>query len=106
MLNNIVLMGRITRDPELRYSQTQRPVCNFTIACDRDVGENKPCDFIECVAWNATADFVKKYFRKGQMMLVTGRLQTRKWEGRDGDKHTAYEVVADRVYFGEAKRDG
>lgn len=103
MLNSITLQGRLTRDPELRYTESQKPVCNFTLAVDRD--REAPCDFIDVVAWNATADFVNKYFRKGQMMLVTGRLQTRKWEGRDGDKHTAYEVVADRVYFGEAKRD-
>ena len=104
MLNTITIQGRLTRDPELRYTDSQKPVCNFTLAVDRD--REAPCDFIDVVAWNAIADFVNKYFRKGQMMLVTGRLQTRKWEGRDGDKHTAYEVVADRVYFGEAKRDG
>ena len=104
MLNKVILMGRLTRDPELRRTQSSIPVVSFTLAVDRD--REAPCDFIDVVAWNATADFVNKYFRKGQMMLVTGRLQTRKWEGRDGDKHTAYEVVADRVYFGEAKRDG
>lgn len=103
MLNNITIMGRLARDPELRHTDSQKSVCNFTLAVDRD--REAPCDFIDVVAWNSTADFVNKYFRKGQIMLVTGRLQTRKWEGRDGDKHTAYEVVADRVYFGEAKRD-
>ena len=103
MLNTITIQGRLTRDPELRYTESQKPVCNFTLAVDRD--REAPCDFIDVVAWNAAADFVNKYFRKGQMMLVIGRLQTRKWEGRDGEKHTAYEIVADRVYFGEAKRD-
>ena len=109
MLNKIMLMGRLTRDPELRHTQSGVAVASFTLAVDRDFKDRstgeKSTDFIDVVALNATADFVNKYFRKGQMMLVTGRLQTRKWEGRDGDKHTAYEVVADRVYFGEAKRD-
>lgn len=99
MLNNIVLMGRLTRDPELRSTQTQRPVCNFTIACDRDAGENKPCDFIECVAWNGTAEFVNKYFKKGSMMAVTGRLQQRKWTDKDGNTHNNHEVAVDTVYF-------
>lgn len=103
MLNNITIMGRLTRDPELRHTESQKSVCNFTLAVDRD--REGPCDFIDIVAWNATADFVNKYFRKGQMALITGRLQTRKWEDHDGGKRTAYEVVADRVYFGEAKRD-
>ena len=104
MLNNISLMGRLVADPTIRYTKENKPVANFTLAVDRDRIEGT--DFIDCVAWNSQAEFLNKYFHKGQMMLVTGRLQTRKWEGRDGDKHTAYEVVADRVYFGEAKRDG
>lgn len=101
MLNNIVLMGRLTRDPELRYSQAQRPVCNFTLACDRDrtTEEKKPCDFIECVAWNGSAEFVNKYFKKGQLMAVTGRLQQRKWTDKDGNDHTVFEVAVDSAYF-------
>ena len=107
MLNHIVLMGRLTRDPELRYTQSQTPVASFSLAVDRDYqqsGERKETDFISCVAWGRTADFVHQYFTKGQMAVVTGRLQLRDWTDRDGNKRTAAEVVADRVYFGEAKR--
>ena len=107
MLNNISLMGRITRDPELRYSQSNRPVVNFTLACDRDrvTDGERGCDFIECVAWNATAEFVNKYFRKGQLMAVTGRLQLRKWTDKENNTHNSAEVVADSVYFADRKSD-
>ena len=106
MLNQIVLMGRLTKDPELRMTQSQKSVASFTLAVDRDyspAGE-KETDFISCVAWGRTADFVHQYFTKGQMAVVTGRLQLRDWTDRDGNKRTSAEVVADRVYFGEAKR--
>ena len=107
MLNQIVLMGRLTKDPEIRMTQSQKSVASFTLAVDRDyqqAGERKETDFISCVAWGRTADFVHQYFVKGQMAVVTGRLQLRDWTDRDGNKRTAAEVVADRVYFGEAKR--
>ena len=103
MLNHITLMGRLVRDPELRYTQSQIPVASFTVACDRDFGERQT-DFIDCVAWRQTAEFVSKYFRKGSMAVVSGRLQSRKWEDRDGNKRVNWEVIADTVYFGEALR--
>lgn len=98
MLNRINLMGRLTKDPELRATNSNKPVATFTLAVDRDFGE-KATDFINVVAWNQTANFVKNYFGKGQMMTVSGRLQSRKWEDRDGNKRTEWEVVADAVYF-------
>ena len=98
MLNRINLMGRLTKDPELRSTNSNKPVATFTLAVDRDFGE-KATDFINVVAWNQTANFVKNYFGKGQMMTVSGRLQSRKWEDRDGNKRTEWEVVADAVYF-------
>jgi len=108
MLNHIVLMGRLTRDPELRYTQSQTPVASFTVAVDRDYsgqGQEKQADFIDCVAWRGTGEFVSKYFRKGSMIVVSGRLQLRDWQDRDGNKRRSAEVVADSVYFGESKRD-
>ena len=107
MLNQITIMGRLTKDVELRYTQTQTPVASFTIACERDFaerGQEKQTDFLNCVAWRKTAEFAHQYFSKGSMAIVTGRLQTRKWEDRDGNKHTEYEVIADNVYFGESKK--
>ena len=103
MLNKIIVMGRLTRDVELRYTQNQTPVASFTIACDRDLGE-KQTDFLDCVAWKKTAEFVNNYFRKGSMAIVSGRLQIREWE-KDGNKRKAAEIVADSVYFGESKRE-
>ena len=103
MLNEIILMGRLTREPELRYTQSQTPVVSFTVACDRDFGE-KQTDFIDCVAWRNTAEFVHTYFAKGSMAAVSGRLQSRKWEDRDGNKRVNWEVVADNVYFADTKR--
>ena len=108
MLNQIVLMGRLTRDPELRYTQSQTPVATFRIAVDRDYtgrdGGEKQTDFIDIVAWRQSAEFASKYFTKGSMVIVTGRLQMRDWTDRDGNKRTSAEVVADRVMFGESKR--
>ena len=108
MLNQIVLMGRLTRDPELRYTQSQTPVASFRIAVDRDFpgrdGGEKQTDFIDIVAWRQQAEFASKYFTKGSMVIVTGRLQMRDWTDRDGNKRTSAEVVADRIMFGESKR--
>ena len=108
MLNHIVLMGRLTRDPELRYTQSQIPVASFTLAVDRDFGGRdggeKQTDFIDIVAWRSTAEFVSKYFTKGSMAAVSGRLQIRDWTDREGGKRRSAEVVADNVYFGESKR--
>lgn len=104
MLNHITIMGRLTRDPELRYTQSQIPVASFTLAVDRDGSkEDKQTDFIDCVAWRQTAEFVSKYFAKGSMAVVSGRLQIRDWTDRDGSKRKTAEIVADNVYFGEAK---
>ena len=108
MLNHIVLMGRLTRDPELRYTQSQIPVASFSLAVDRDFGgrdgSERQTDFIDIVAWRSTAEFVSKYFTKGSMAAVSGRLQIRDWTDRDGNKRRSAEVVADNVYFGESKR--
>ena len=106
MLNRIILMGRLTRDPELRYTQSQIPVASFRVAVDRDFGrgEERQTDFIDCVAWRSTGEFVSKYFQKGSMAVVSGRLQMRDWTDKDGNKRTSAEVVADNVYFGESKR--
>jgi single-strand DNA-binding protein len=110
MLNHIVLMGRLTRDPELKHIPTGAAVASFTLAVDRDFSsrEEKQTDFIDIVAWRNTAEFVSKYFVKGQMAVVTGRLQVRDWTDRDGNKRRTAEVVAENVYFGESKksRDG
>ena len=109
MLNRIVLMGRLTRDPELRRTQSGTAVTSFSIACDRDFksqsGE-KETDFIDVVAWRGTAEFVSKYFAKGRMAVVEGRLQIRDWTDKEGNKRRSAEVVADNVYFGDSKRDG
>ena len=102
MLNRAVVMGRLTRDPELRRTGTRVAVTGFTLAVDRDFsGEDgkKETDFIECVAWRNTAEFANKYFRKGQMAVVLGRLQIRSWTDKDGNKRRTAEIVADSVYF-------
>ena len=108
MLNKIFIMGRLTRDPELRRTQSGTAVTSFTLAVDRDFksqsGE-KETDFIDVVAWRSTAEFVSRYFTKGRMAVVEGRLQIRDYTDRDGNKRTAAEVVADNVYFGDSKRD-
>lgn len=107
MLNKIILMGRLTRDPELRRTQSGTAVSAMTLAVDRDFktqGGERETDFIDVVAWRSTAEFVCKYFTKGRMAVVEGRLQVRDWTDRDGAKRRNYEVVADNVYFGDSKR--
>lgn len=109
MLNKIVLMGRLTRDPELRRTNSGTAVTSFTLAVDRDFKPQdgqKGTDFIDIVAWRNTAEFVSKYFSKGRMAVVEGRLQIRDWTDKDGGKRRSAEVVADNVYFGDSKRDG
>ena len=108
MLNHIVIMGRLTRDPELRRTGSGIAVASFTVAVDRDFGGRdggeRETDFIDCVAWRQTGEFVSKYFTKGSMIVVSGRLQIRNWNDKDGNKRRSAEVVADNVYFGESKR--
>ena len=108
MLNHITIMGRLTRNPELRYTQSQTPVASFTLAVDRDFGGRdggeKQTDFIDCVAWRQTAEFVSKYFQKGSMAVVSGRLQIRDWTDREGGKRRSAEVVVDNIYFGDSKK--
>lgn len=109
MLNHIVLMGRLTRDPELRRTGSGVAVASFSIAVDRDFkaqGGEKETDFIDIVAWRSTAEFVSKYFAKGRMAVVSGRLQMRSWNDKDGNKRVSAEVVADNVYFGDSKPGG
>ena len=109
MLNHIVIMGRLTRDPELRRTGSGIAVASFTVAVDRDFGGRdggeKETDFIDCVAWRQTGEFVSKYFTKGSMIVVSGRLQIRSWTDKDGNKRRTAEVVADNCYFGDSKRD-
>ena len=109
MLNHITLMGRLTRDPELRYTASNTPVASFSLAVDRDFaprdGGERQTDFIDIVAWRSSAEFVSKYFTKGQMAVVSGRLQIRDWTANDGSKRRSAEVVADNIYFGDSKRD-
>ncbi len=109
MLNKIFIMGRLTRDPELRRTQSGTPVTSFSLAVDRDFksqsGERET-DFIDVVAWRSTAEFVSKYFTKGRMAVVEGRLQIRPWTDKDGNNRRSAEVVADNVYFGDSRRDG
>ena len=108
MLNHIVIMGRLTRDPELRRTGSGIAVASFTVAVDRDFGGRdggeKETDFIDCVAWRQTGELVSKYFTKGSMAVVSGRLQIRNWTDKEGNKRRSAEVVADNVYFGESKR--
>ena len=110
MLNKIFLMGRLTRDPELRRTQTGTPVASFSLAVDRDFKDKstgeRTTDFIDVVAWRQTAEFVSRYFTKGRMAVVEGRLQIRDWTDKDGGKRRTAEVIADNVYFGDSKRDG
>lgn len=106
MLNKSFLMGRLTRDPELRRTQSGTPVCSFSIACERDFknpdGE-KDTDFFDCVAWRQTAEFVSQYFTKGRMVVVEGRLQNRDWTDKEGNKRRSTELIASSVYFGDSK---
>ena len=108
MLNKIILMGRLVRDPELRSTNTGRAVASFTLAVDRDFkgqdGE-KATDFVDVTAWGQTASFVSKYFTKGRMAVVEGRLESRKWVDRDGRNRVSWGVVANSVYFGDSQRD-
>ena len=103
MINKVILMGRLTKDPELRYTNNKTPVCSFTIAVNNGYGENQRTDFVNCLAWNKTAEFVTKYFTKGKMIIVIGRITTRSWETQDGKRAYATEVVAKEVSFGETK---
>ena len=109
MLNHIVIMGRLTRDPELRRTGSGVAVASFSLAVDRDFapkdGGERETDFIDCVAWRQTGEFVSKYVTKGRMAVVSGRLQIRSWTDKDGNKRRSAEVVADNVYFGDSKRD-
>lgn len=108
MLNKIFIMGRLTRDPELRRTQNGTAVAGFALAVDRDYKNadgTKETDFIEVVAWRSSAEFVSKYFAKGRMAVVEGRLQIRDWQDKDGNKRRSAEVVADNVYFGDSKKD-
>lgn len=108
MLNKIVIMGRFTKDADLRATQSGKNVASFTVAVDRDFkGPNgdKETDFINCVAWQGTADFVSKFFKKGSMAVIEGRLQIRPYQTEDGQKRTAAEVVVSNIYFGESKKD-
>lgn len=105
MLNKAILMGRLTRDPELRYTDAQVPVVNFTLAVERDYkqGEERQADFIPITAWRGTAEFISRNFTKGQLVAVTGKIQVRSYE-KSGEKRTAVNVIADEVYFAEPKR--
>ena len=109
MLNKIFVMGRLTRDPELRRTNSGTAVTSFTLAVDCDFKNadgTKKTDFIDCVVWRQTAEFVSKYFTKGRMAVVEGRLQIRDWQDKDGNKRRNAEVVADNVYFGDSKKEG
>ena len=109
MLNTVIMMGRLVKDPELRRTQSGTAVTSFRIAVDRDFKSqdgSKQADFFDVVAWRSTAEFVSKYFAKGRMAVVEGRLQTRDWTDREGGKRVATEIVADNIYFGDSKRDG
>lgn len=106
MLNHTVIMGRLTRDPEIRYTQKGAAVAYFTLAVDRDYkaeGAERETDFIDCVAWRNTAEFISRNFTKGRMVVVSGRLQVRKWQDNDGNTRRSTEVVAEIVYFGDSK---
>lgn len=108
MLNQITLMGRITADPELRYTQAQTPVTSFSIACERDLTSKltgqRETDFIDIVAWKNVGEFVSKFFKKGMMIAISGRLQIREWRDKDDKIHRNAEVVADNVYFAESRK--
>lgn len=107
MLNHIIIMGRMVRDPELRSTQSGTSVCSFTLACDRDFkskdGGEKETDFIDCVAWRSTAEFVSKYFTKGRMMAVEGRLQLRDWVDKEKNKRRSAEIQVSSAYFADSK---
>ena len=110
MLNHIVIMGRLARDPELRHTQSGTPVATFRLAVDRDFKDKntgeRATDWIDVVAWRGTGEFVSRYLAKGRLAVVEGRLQMRDWTDKDGNRRTSAEVVADNVYFGDSRRDG
>ena len=110
MLNHIVIMGSLVRDPELRRTGTGVAVASFRVAVDRDFapkdGGERKADFIDCVAWRQTGEFISKYFTKGRMIIVDGRLEMRDWTDKDGNKRTSAEIVVANAYFGDSKRDG
>jgi len=108
LLNKVIVMGRLTRDPELRRTQNGTAVTSFALAVDRDFknqGGERETDFIDCVAWRNTAEFVHKYFSRGRMAVAEGRLQVRSWTDNDGNKHCSTEIVVDNMYFGDSKKD-
>ena len=108
MLNHISIMGRLTRDPELRYTQSGTAVASFTVAVDRDYagqGQQRETDFIDCVAWRQGGEFVSKYFQKGSMIAVTGRMQSRKWTDKNGQNRVSWEILVEHSYFGGSKND-
>ena len=110
MLNHITIMGRLVRDPELRRTGSGVAVASFRVAVDRDFvsreGGERKADFIDCVAWRQTGEFISKYFTKGRMIVVDGRLEMRDWTDKDGNKRTSAEVVVANAYFGDSKREG
>lgn len=110
MLNKIMVMGRLVRDPELKQTQSGKQVCTITLACDRDYrakdGSDRQTDFIDVVAWGQRAEFVSKYFSKGRLMVVEGRLESRKWTDKNGQNRTSWEIQASNCYFADSKRDG
>ena len=110
MLNRIIIMGRLGNDPEIRRTQTGTPVVSFCLAVDRDFKDKstgkRATDWIDVVAWRSTAEFVSRYFTKGRIAVVEGRLQMRDWTDKNGNKRTSAEVLAENVYFGDSKRDG
>jgi single-strand DNA-binding protein len=110
MLNHITIMGRLTRDPELRRTGSGLAVTSFSVAVERDYSgrdsSERKTDFFDCVAWDKRAEFVGKYFSKGRMIIVSGRLEFRDWTDKEGNKRRSAEVIAENVYFGDSKRDG
>lgn len=104
MLNKAILMGRLVRDPDLRHTGNNTPVASFTLAISRP-GKDKGVDFIDIVAWDKKAEFVKEWFTKGQLMAVSGRIQQRQWQDKDGNKRTSFEIVAEDCYFAESKKE-
>ena len=107
MLNKVALMGRLTKDPEMRYTQAQTAVTSFSLAVERDAKSrdgDREVDYINCVAWRSSAEFVEKYFHKGSMAVVAGRLQIRNWQDKEGNNRQSAEVVVDNIYFGDSKR--
>jgi len=107
MLNNATIMGRLTKDVDMRRTQTGTPVCSFTVAVDRGTSKDgmKVTDFVDCVAWRDTAEFVNKYFKKGSAIVVMGRIETRTWKDAEGNSRKTTEINASNVYFGESKKD-